>query len=206
MIWIIMIHINREYIPVGDESPVLHGTSGEVRQGDHVDLGQRELDLEEVLEVLEDLGSDLETVRGLLDSFFASPDADVALIRVQRIEIRDYESDEVRRHRYRSLEVVPDVRGQTGTVTIFYTTALCIIRYCLSSRIVYIYITHTGLDSRSFGMFEMAVMLLGRAMLIWNLALSAGSSKQGKARRASVGWNCVVAIHLKTITTTITTI
>lgn len=29
-----------------------------------------------------------------------------------------------------------------------------------------------------------------------NLALNAGSSKQGKARRASTGWNCVVASQL----------
>jgi hypothetical protein len=29
-----------------------------------------------------------------------------------------------------------------------------------------------------------------------NLALSAGSSKQGKALRASVDWNCVTATHL----------
>jgi len=36
----------------------------------------------------------------------------------------------------------------------------------------------------------------GLVMLIWNLAFSAGSSKHGKALRASVGSNCVVASHL----------
>lgn len=46
-------------------------------------------------------------------------------------------------------------------------------------------------------MFDKVVMFRGLAMEMLNLALSAGSSKQGNARRASVGWNCVVAIHLK---------
>jgi hypothetical protein len=46
-------------------------------------------------------------------------------------------------------------------------------------------------------MLDTEVMLLGRAMLILNLAFRAGSSKHGNALRASVGWNCVVAIHLE---------
>jgi hypothetical protein len=46
-------------------------------------------------------------------------------------------------------------------------------------------------------MLDIEVMFLGRAMLILNLALRAGSSKHGNALRASVGWNCVVAIHLE---------
>lgn len=45
--------------------------------------------------------------------------------------------------------------------------------------------------------FETDVMLLGRAILIVNLAFRAGSSQHGNARRASVAWNCVTAIHLK---------
>lgn len=57
--------------------------------------------------------------------------------------------------------------------------------------------THTGIGSPFLGMFEMDVMFLGRAMLIWNRAFKAGSSKHGKARLASVAWNCVVAIHLR---------
>lgn len=50
-------------------------------------------------------------------------------------------------------------------------------------------ITHTGIGAPSMGIFEIDVMFLGRAMLIWNLAFKAGSSKHGKARRASVAWN-----------------
>jgi len=57
--------------------------------------------------------------------------------------------------------------------------------------------THTGVGSPFLRIFEMDVMFLGRAMLIWNLAFKAGSSKHGNARRASVAWNCVVAIHLQ---------
>jgi hypothetical protein len=45
-------------------------------------------------------------------------------------------------------------------------------------------------------MFDIEVILEGRAMLILNLAFRAGSSKHGNALRASVGWNCVAAIHL----------
>jgi hypothetical protein len=40
-------------------------------------------------------------------------------------------------------------------------------------------------------------MLLGLLMLIWNVAFRPGSSKHGKALRASVGSNCVAASHLK---------
>lgn len=50
-------------------------------------------------------------------------------------------------------------------------------------------ITHTGIGAPFMGIFEIDVMFLGRAMLIWNLAFKAGSSKHGKARRASVAWN-----------------
>ena len=57
-------------------------------------------------------------------------------------------------------------------------------------------ITYAGSEGRSFGMLDIEVILFGRAMLILNLAFSAGSSKHGNALRASVGWNCVVAIHL----------
>jgi hypothetical protein len=57
--------------------------------------------------------------------------------------------------------------------------------------------THTGSDSPCWGMFDIEVMFEGWAMLILNLAFRAGSSKHGNALRASVGWNCVVAIHLE---------
>lgn len=57
-------------------------------------------------------------------------------------------------------------------------------------------VTYTGIGSPILGMFEMDDMFFGRAMLILNVAFRAGSSKHGKARRASVGWNCDVAIHL----------
>ena len=58
-------------------------------------------------------------------------------------------------------------------------------------------VTYTGIGSPIRRMFEMDVMFFGRAMLILNVAFSAGSSKHGKARRASVGWNCDAAIHLQ---------
>lgn len=57
-------------------------------------------------------------------------------------------------------------------------------------------VAYTGMGSPIWGMFEMEVMFLGLAMLILKVAFSAGSSKHGNARRASVGWNWVVAIHL----------
>jgi hypothetical protein len=57
--------------------------------------------------------------------------------------------------------------------------------------------THTGSVSPRWGMFDIEVIFEGRAMLILNLAFRAGSSKHGNALRASVGWNCVVAIHLQ---------
>ncbi|MPC09523.1 hypothetical protein E2C01_002136 [Portunus trituberculatus] len=42
----------------------------------------------------------------------------------------------------------------------------------------------------------MADMSISLARNTSNVAFMAGSSKHGKARRASVGWNCVTASHL----------
>ena len=60
-------------------------------------------------------------------------------------------------------------------------------------------ITHMGAPFSLMGMLEMDDHSGMRPRLILNLALRAGSSKQGKARRASVDWNWVVAITLKYI-------
>lgn len=46
------------------------------------------------------------------------------------------------------------------------------------------------------GMLEMVVMFSCRPKYTSNVALSAGSSKHGKARRASVAWNCVTPMAL----------
>lgn len=46
------------------------------------------------------------------------------------------------------------------------------------------------------GMLEMVVMFFWRPRYTSKVALSAGSSKHGKARRASVAWNCVTPIAL----------
>lgn len=45
--------------------------------------------------------------------------------------------------------------------------------------------------------FDMELMCLGLAIAMVNLAFRAGSSKQGNAFLASVGWNCVAPIHRK---------
>lgn len=47
------------------------------------------------------------------------------------------------------------------------------------------------------GMLEMVVMLSCRPRYTSKVAFSAGSSKHGKARRASVAWNCVTPIALR---------
>lgn len=47
------------------------------------------------------------------------------------------------------------------------------------------------------GMLESAVMERWRPTVMVNWAFMFGSSKQGKARRASTGSICVVAIHLE---------
>ena len=54
-------------LPVVDEAPVLHSSSGEVRQRRHVLLGQWVGRLEELLKVLQHLGSDPTGVLSLLD-------------------------------------------------------------------------------------------------------------------------------------------
>ena len=46
------------------------------------------------------------------------------------------------------------------------------------------------------GILERAVRSFGTQSVTSNVALSAGSSQQGRARRASVGSNCVTAPNL----------
>ena len=55
--------------------------------------------------------------------------------------------------------------------------------------------TNMGIVSR-MGMLEMVVMFIWRPRYTSKVALRAGSSKHGKARRASVAWNCVTPIAL----------
>ena len=43
------------------------------------------------------------------------------------------------------------------------------------------------------GMFDLAWYLLGWYTVILNVAFKSGSSRQGNANRASVGWNLVVS-------------
>ena len=55
----------------------------------------------------------------------------------------------------------------------------------------------TPLWPSTIGMLEMEVISFCLPRLTLNLALMAGSSKQGKARLASVGWTCVTAMYLE---------
>lgn len=57
--------------------------------------------------------------------------------------------------------------------------------------------THTGFAIPICGIFDKVVILIGRANVNLNVAFNDGSSKHGSARRASVGWNCVAATHLR---------
>ena len=50
----------------------------------------------------------------------------------------------------------------------------------------------------SFGILESALYSLSCSMLMVNVAFIAGSSKQGKALRASVGWKSVTPNTLNT--------
>lgn len=60
--------------------------------------------------------------------------------------------------------------------------------------------THIGVEDRR-GMLESAVMFCVLARKILNVAFISGSSKQGKARLASIAWNCVDATQLMKIMT-----
>lgn len=62
--------------------------------------------------------------------------------------------------------------------------------------------TYTNVGWPVFGIFDKLIMLCGRASANVKFAFNAGSSKQGSARLASVGWNWVTATHLLEIRTT----
>jgi hypothetical protein len=55
--------------------------------------------------------------------------------------------------------------------------------------------TYSFEDSKSILLIDFKFLDL--LMLIWKIAFNPGSSKHGKALRASVGSNCVAASHLK---------
>lgn len=59
------------------------------------------------------------------------------------------------------------------------------------------YGTYYGIDMADFGILDRVDIWAGRAIDMINFAFIAGSSKHGKARLASVGWNCVAATQLK---------
>jgi hypothetical protein len=82
--------------------------------------------------------------------------------------------------------------GRPSLLKIYFTNKFNFELFKFNNQITY---TDSGCPI-FLGIFDMADNSFGLAKLILNLALSAGSSKQGKAWRASVGWNWVVAIHL----------
>ena len=57
--------------------------------------------------------------------------------------------------------------------------------------------SHIGTPISAIGMFDSDDMSFNLPRLTSNLALRAGSSMHGKALRASVGWNWVMAKYLK---------
>ena len=68
-------------------------------------------------------------------------------------------------------------------------------RLFFTLKVFFAYIGTPFLPS-TIGMLEMEVISFFLPRLTLNLALMAGSSKQGKARLASVGWNWVTAMYL----------
>lgn len=59
-----IFNINVQYLPISNQSKVLHGSSLEIRNGDHVHLWQRILDLEEVLEEFNNLWPNIQCIFG----------------------------------------------------------------------------------------------------------------------------------------------
>ena len=61
---------------VGDQAPVLHRPQTKVRDGNHVQLGQGEGHLEEVLKEIEDLGSNVPSILRLVKRRGLRPNAE----------------------------------------------------------------------------------------------------------------------------------
>jgi len=60
-------------VPVGDKSPVFHGSSAEVRNSNHVLFGQWVLFIEIIFEELQSFGAYLDWVPSLADGTTARP-------------------------------------------------------------------------------------------------------------------------------------
>jgi len=109
------LNVHRASLPVSYQAPIFHGTSGEVGQRDHIHLRQRELDLEVVLVISEDSGTDVQTVSRLVDGIVAGPDSEITIVRFSYVKVGDDEGHQVRGHWYRALVMVPHICVQSGT-------------------------------------------------------------------------------------------
>lgn len=86
---------------VGDQTPVLHGTSAEVGHGDHVHLGQGELVIERLLVEGQSAGGQVQgeaTVLNILIRGSIDTDGDAESLRLDVVEVADNEGEQVSRH------------------------------------------------------------------------------------------------------------
>ena len=166
--WVAVRRVDEEQdLAEGDAAEVLHGPEGEVGDGDQVELVARVGDAVVVGEVVEAEGPDLERVAGEVALADGVDDAEVDAARRDRVgdlEGADDEGDQVGRHDHGVGEVDPRP-GRRRAVWRATSRAL-----------------------------EMASRSSGTTRVTAKMALRSGSSQQGKARRASVASNWVVAM------------
>ncbi len=92
---------------VGDESPVLHGTGREVGDGDHVHLGEGEVDAEDLLVECEGLGGKVKgeaTVLDVLAGRRVDANGHPEVVGLDDIELTHDKGEKVRRHLGRFVE------------------------------------------------------------------------------------------------------
>jgi hypothetical protein len=109
---------------VGDETPVLHGTVGELVNSEQIGLGERVVNLEDLRKVIDDLGGLFEGPAALLLETTGGVDTDGDLLAVVAslsvgfnvLEVTDSLGQDVGTHDRRSLEGdhVPAILGGLG--------------------------------------------------------------------------------------------
>ena len=99
---------------VGNEPPVLHGTGREVGDGDHVHLGEGEVDAEDLLVECEGLGGKVQgeaTVLDVLAGRGVDADRHSEVVGLDDVELAHDEGEQVRRHLGRPVEGNSLLRG-----------------------------------------------------------------------------------------------
>lgn len=177
-----------------DQTPVLHGAESKVRHRDKINLGQFVLDAEIILVVGQELAHHFVGIvchlheRRLCPDLHVRREAAVQAAIGGVLHVGDNERQQICGHFGRGHEIIALVARTFSAEEGESTLDLILTRN--SNKFAHL--------KRDWGILESVMFILFSViMLTVKLAFMSGRSKQGKARRASMGENCVEITQLQ---------